>query len=159
MHLVVHVCPFLWGLCAGAHANQAKRFPSNAHFFGLEAVKCKSTWGNIIRMKILTICLYTTLPLWPQCQNKKSGVTGRKRPVKLGLFLRVHRGRKASSRYIKREGQESTRALSDPCYATWAVEWFPFIRFPFHWKVISYLLKDDMICTQCHTGLKQVHAW
>jgi len=49
-------------------------------------------------------------------------VTGRKRPVKLGLFLRVHRGRKASSRYTKREGQESTRALSDPYYATWAVE-------------------------------------
>ncbi len=101
MHAVVHMCTFLWGVRAGVYTNQANRFPANALLL-LETVKWKSTWGNIIRMKILTVCLYTTLPLWPRRQNKKSGVTGRRRPVKLRLFPRVKRDRKASSRYIKR---------------------------------------------------------
>lgn len=54
-------------------------------------------------MKILTMCLYTTLPPWPQCQNNKSGVAGRRRSVSLGLFLRVDCGRRiASCENIKR---------------------------------------------------------
>lgn len=47
MHLVVHICPFLLGLCAGVHANQAKRFPSNAHFFDWKRLSAKALEGTL----------------------------------------------------------------------------------------------------------------
>lgn len=99
-------------------------FPSNAHFL-LEVKKhLRERYPN---ENIDSVPLHH-LPLCPQRQNNKSGVTGRRRPVKLRLFLRVHRGRKASSRYIRRGARKHKSSFSLMlCYlGRWMIPIHPF---------------------------------